>query len=97
MTRILTFFLKPGGVLLVTDFTRTEAQLKVGAAAGSSTLIDEKFSHIVPHTNGMTEGGLHSAFDGAGLTSFVFKLISTLTLHGVEGMLFVAKGVKPAI
>ena len=67
MTRILTFFLKPGGVLLVTDFTRTEAQLKTSAAAGSSTLIDEKYSHIVPHTNGMTEGDLHRAFDGAWL------------------------------
>jgi len=97
MTRILTFFLKPGGVLLVTDFTRTEAQLKASAAAGSSTLIDERFSHIVPHTNGMTEGELHRAFDGAGLASFVFKLLSTLTLHGAEGMFFIAKGAKPSI
>ena len=95
MTRMLSFFLKPGGVLLVTDFTRTEAQK--ASASGSSTLIDEKFGHIVPHTDGMTEGGLRHAFDGAGLTSFVFKLLSTLTLHGAEGMLFVAKGVKPSI
>jgi hypothetical protein len=55
------------------------------------------FDWVVANRNGMTEGELHRAFDGAGLTSFVFKLFSTLTLHGAEGMLFVAKGVKPAI
>lgn len=79
----------------MTDFTRTEAQ-KAGAG-GSSALIDEKYSHIVPHTDGITEGGIRRAFDGAGLTSFEFKLVSTLTLHGAECMLFVAKGVKPSI
>ncbi|KIM49738.1 hypothetical protein M413DRAFT_438880 [Hebeloma cylindrosporum] len=94
ITRMLAFFLKPGGVLLVTDFTRTEAQK---ASAGSSALIDEKYSHLVPHTNGMTEEGLRKAFDGAGLTSFEFKHLSTLTLHGAEGTLFLAKGVKPSI
>lgn len=94
MTRMLTFFLKPGGVLLVTDFTRTETQK---ASASSSTLIDEKYSHVVPHTNGMTEEGIRQAFDGAGLTSFEFKMLSTLTLHGAEGMLFIAKGIKPSI
>jgi len=91
---MLTFFLKPGGVLLVTDFTRTEAQK---TSSGSSALIDEKYSHFVPHTNGITEEGIHQAFDEAGLTSFEFKLLSTLTLHGAEGTLFVAKGVKPSI
>ena len=94
MTHMLTFFLKPGGALLVTDFTRSEAQK---ASAGSSSLIDEKYTHVVPHTNGMTVEGIRQAFEGAGLTSFEFKLLSTLTLHGVEGMLFVAKGVKPSI
>lgn len=93
MTRMLTFFLKPGGVLLVTDFTRTEAQK---ASAGSSALINEKYSHVVPHTNGMTEEGMREAFEGAGLTSFEFKMLSTLTLHGAEGTLFVARGVKPS-
>lgn len=78
----------------MTDFTRTETQK---ASAGSSTLIDEKYSHVVPHTNGMTEQGIRQAFEGAGLTSFGFKMLSTLTLHGAAAMLFVAKGVKPSI
>ena len=77
----------------MTDFTRTEAQK---AGAGSSALIDEKYGHVVPHTNGITEEGLCQAFDGAGLTSFEFKMLSTLTLHGAEGTLFVAKGIKPS-
>ncbi len=89
ITRTLAFFLKPGGALLVVDIMKPESH-------GDAPLFDEKFSHVVPHTHGMSKEGIKVAFEGAGLGEFAFKSIAPISIHGMDAVLFVAKGVKPS-
>ena len=89
ITRTLAFFLKPGGALLVVDIVKP-------ASHGDAPLFDEKYSHVVPHTHGMTKDGVQAAFEGAGLNEFAFKPITPISMHGMDAVMFIAKGVKPS-
>ncbi|KAK0487757.1 S-adenosyl-L-methionine-dependent methyltransferase [Armillaria novae-zelandiae] len=88
ITRILTYFLKPGGVLLVTD----------GVSLDTVPNIQENYEAIVPHKMGFTEDDMRKVFEGAGLESFSLNIIpgAIIDMHGLKDRkLFLAKGVKP--
>lgn len=89
ITRTLAFFLKPGGALLVVDIVKP-------ASHGDAPLFDEKYSHVVPHTHGMTKEAVQAVFEGAGLGEFTFKPIAPISMHGMDAIMFIAKGVKPS-
>ncbi|KAF9480857.1 S-adenosyl-L-methionine-dependent methyltransferase [Pholiota conissans] len=90
MTQMLSFFLKPGGALLVVDIT------KPPAATAADSLFPAEFGHVVAHTGGMTKEGMQKAYEGAGLVNFEFEHLEKVTVHEKEMMLFIAKGVKLA-
>ncbi|KAF9557732.1 S-adenosyl-L-methionine-dependent methyltransferase [Agrocybe pediades] len=87
MTKLLAFFLKPGGVLLITDMLKQEEKAVIPGKA---------FDHIVPHRHGLSEEGLKDAFEGAGLTTFALDHFSRVKIMDMESILFVASGKKPA-
>ncbi|KAK0205512.1 S-adenosyl-L-methionine-dependent methyltransferase [Desarmillaria ectypa] len=93
ITRILTYFLKPGGALLVTDRVSSDAVLKIED-------IPDKYEAIVPHKAGFSEEDMKKLFEGAGLGSFSLNVIPGATMDGifpglVNQKVFLAKGVKP--
>ncbi|PBK63807.1 S-adenosyl-L-methionine-dependent methyltransferase [Armillaria solidipes] len=92
ITRILAYFLKPGGALLVTDRVSSDAVPKIED-------IPEKYGAIVPHKTGFSEEDMSKVFEGAGLESFSLNVIPGVTMDGMFGLtdqkLFLAKGVKP--
>ncbi|PPQ77605.1 hypothetical protein CVT25_011397 [Psilocybe cyanescens] len=94
ITKTLAFFLKPSGVLFVVDITPKESE---GSSAPDQALFPEKYRHVVAHHHGLSEGAMKAAFDGAGLTSFSFEPISPVQIHEHDAILFIAKGVKPAV
>ncbi|KAI8974258.1 S-adenosyl-L-methionine-dependent methyltransferase [Trametes punicea] len=89
-TRVLAYFLKPGGSLLVTD---------VKAAPDGKVLFPETHHHLVPHKHGLTEEIMRGVFEGAGLTEFEMKDVYTGRWNdqGPELVMFLARGVKPAM
>ncbi|KAF8898271.1 S-adenosyl-L-methionine-dependent methyltransferase [Gymnopilus junonius] len=100
ITKILTFFLKPGGTLLVVDMTQNTHSHADGSSSSSapssnSTLFPEQFHHVVAHVHGISQEAVKDAFDAAGLCCFTFEPFSTVKIQGNEGTLFVAKGKKP--
>lgn len=56
-----------------------------------------QFKEVVPHRDGFEEDEIRKVFEGAGLTSFLFD--STILNENIGGdtLLFLAKGVKPAL
>ena len=96
ITKVLTFFLKPGGSLLVTDIMHPDEVL-----AGTSSdepkvdLIPERFHHIVSHTRGFKSEQFRQVFEDAGLVAFTFDRALTTNWQGQGITLFVAKGQKP--
>jgi SAM-dependent methyltransferase len=96
VTRILAFFLKPGGSLLVADLMRP-VQSPEGTSTGEHHLFPESVHHIVPHKDAFEESDLRRAFEGAGLTDFVFNPnIGSATLHQTLVDFFLARGTKAA-
>jgi 2-polyprenyl-3-methyl-5-hydroxy-6-metoxy-1,4-benzoquinol methylase len=88
ITKILSFFLKPGGVLLVVDITPK------GDGPSEKLLFPENLN-FVPHKHGLSEKVIKDAFDGAGLVSFSFDRLSNITIHEADATLFIATGTKP--
>ncbi|SJL10657.1 uncharacterized protein ARMOST_14048 [Armillaria ostoyae] len=72
ITRILAYFLKPGGALLVTDRVSSDAVPKIED-------IPEKYRAIVPHKSGFSEEDMRKVFEDAGLESFSLNVIPGLT------------------
>ncbi|PBK90796.1 hypothetical protein ARMGADRAFT_1111483 [Armillaria gallica] len=91
ITRILAYFLKPGGALLVTDRVSSDAVSKIED-------IREKYEAIVPHKSGFSKEDMRKLFEDAGLESFSLNVIPDATMDGMFGLtdqkLFLAKGVK---
>jgi hypothetical protein len=85
VTRTLAFFLKPGGTLLVADFTSVNTKDNVSP---------DEVAHIVPHRAGLSREDIEKAFTGAALVSFSFETVASGRLHGMEVDFFLAKGVK---
>ncbi|KAK0460712.1 S-adenosyl-L-methionine-dependent methyltransferase [Desarmillaria tabescens] len=93
ITRILAYFLKPGGALLVTDRVSSDAELKIED-------VPENYEAIVPHKAGFSEEEMRKLFEGAGLGSFSMNVIPGVTMDDIlpgliNQKLFLAKGVKP--
>ncbi len=92
ITRILAYFLKPGGALLVIDFVSWDSVLKIED-------LPEKYEAIVPHKRGFSEEAMRKLFEDAGLESFSLNVIPDVNMDGIFGLtdqkLFLAKGVKP--
>src|ERR1700731_1819399 len=93
VTRMLSFFLKPGGTLLIVDILRpTDSE---------ATPIPLEFAHIVPHVRGFEEADMRAIYDGAGLIQFQFNPLDHpgFKLEGREAQpsteihLFLAKGI----
>ncbi|TDL15749.1 S-adenosyl-L-methionine-dependent methyltransferase [Rickenella mellea] len=85
VTKILAFFLKPGGALLVVDLIHTD----------ESEELHRSHVLMVPHKGGFEEPHVRAAFDFAGLEQFSFKPVTKVTVNSHEMQLFFAKGVKP--
>ncbi|KAJ7611695.1 S-adenosyl-L-methionine-dependent methyltransferase [Roridomyces roridus] len=79
-TRVLSFFLKPGGCLLVVDFMKS----------------DQPVPEDVPNSGGFTEADIRKAFVGARLDGFEFDPFTKAMFHGQRVTVFLAKGSKPA-
>jgi hypothetical protein len=85
-TRILAYFLKPGGVLLVSDMLRPDS-----TNDGQPSLFPKEYHHIVPHTDAFKEADVRKAYDFAGLSQFELVPDVTSTFHT---KIFLAKGTK---
>jgi SAM-dependent methyltransferase len=88
-TRILAYFLKPGGVLLVSDMLRPDS---TNGEQPSESLFPEEFHHIVPHKEVFKEADIRKAYDFAGLSQFEF--IPDVTSSIFHTKIFLAKGTK---
>jgi len=111
ITRMLSFFLKPGGVLLVVDIQDpTEAHTHPTASSSTQThtangndhVIPQKYHHMVPHTRGFKSATIRKVFEEAGLTSFSFNIAmkaekSSSCSFDEKITFFIAKGEKPSI
>ncbi|KAF4615510.1 hypothetical protein D9613_003350 [Agrocybe pediades] len=86
MTKMLTSFLKPNGVLLVVDVTKVNSEKALPS--------DHTHDHFVPHKAGLTSESMEEAFTKAGLTGFNFELFSKVRMLGNESFLFIASGKK---
>jgi len=83
MTKILVFFLKPGGMLLVVDIQDPSEAHPHRFATQSNTsdvhVIPQKFHHITPHTHGFKSDRIRKVFEDAGLASFSFNKAMSAT------------------
>ncbi|PPQ93763.1 hypothetical protein CVT25_008143 [Psilocybe cyanescens] len=90
ITKILAFFLKPGGALLIIDnMPRKDAK------PTDPSIFPEEFGHVVAHINGFTEEVMKKTMEGAGLVSFTFDRIMDFHSHGRDTSLFIAQARKP--
>ena len=87
VTRTLTFFLKPGGTLMVSDIMKP--------SDGEVFPRDGAHRHIVAHRGGFEEKDLQKAFDAADLRDTSFnKVTSAKTPDGRQVDIFLATGLK---
>jgi len=85
VTRILAFFLKPGGSLMVSDIMKP---------LNGDDVFHGAHEHIVAHKGGFEEGDIQKAFDAANLHNMSFEKVSSAIKDGRTIDLFLAKGVK---
>lgn len=83
VTKVLAYFLKPGGTLLVVDLEKTDVD------------IHDSHNDIVPHRGGIEKVDIENAFRSAYLESFSYSRAFSAKLKGHPVALFIAKGVKP--
>lgn len=86
VTRTLSFFLKPGGSLMVSDMMKPEDD--------SEHEIPEHVRHIVPHSYAFSEEDMRSVYQNAGLDEFTFSKMGSVNMRGKEVDFFIAKGTK---
>jgi hypothetical protein len=105
---MLTYFLKPGGSLLVVDLLGGHSHhqhhhheadhMHGGHGEGhNKSLFPEHVHHFVPHIGGLDKSAMQKAFEGAGLGSFSFEHAMDVMKNGQEAELFIAKGIKPVV
>ncbi len=92
MTKILSFFLKKGGMLLVTD--------RIGDNPAETAPLPAEFDAIVAQQRSFAEADMRRTFEAGGLQNFEFDLIPGAVLEGKlfgfknDSPLFLAKGAK---
>ena len=84
-TQKLAFFLKPGGVLLVSDFVKSD----------NGNMLLEHAKDKVPH-KGFEESEVRELFENANLVQFNFRRGIKLNLFNADIEGFIAKGTKIA-
>ncbi|KAJ7491093.1 S-adenosyl-L-methionine-dependent methyltransferase [Mycena latifolia] len=82
-TRLLAFFLKPGGTLLVID-----------APTMDVSAMPAEFVPVIAHKGGISEAAIKAAYDGAGLANFRCVLFKGPKGDMMPEDMFVATGVK---
>ncbi|KAI5117255.1 hypothetical protein M0805_006418 [Coniferiporia weirii] len=85
ITRILAFFLKPGGMLLISD------------GVPSNILPSPIPDNIVAHQHGFTEATIREVFESAGLAQIGYRTAARVSDEKLDMTVFVAKGTKPAV
>ncbi|KAJ3511263.1 hypothetical protein NLJ89_g4201 [Agrocybe chaxingu] len=94
ITKMLAFFLKPGGALLIVDI------LHIPKSDGANkSVVPEEYHHIVAHTSGFKEERIRAVFEGAGLTmaKFISDAVVDFELtHSGIVTLFFTKAIKPS-
>lgn len=94
VTRMLTFFLKPGGTLIIMDIIKAEDgshPLGHGPGDGHASAHSK---HAVAHKGGFEEHEIRQAFDAASLEQFRFRPATRVTHNEKVIKIFLAKGVK---
>ncbi|THH18003.1 hypothetical protein EW146_g2932 [Bondarzewia mesenterica] len=86
VSRTLAYFLKPSGVLLVTDIMES---------VDGKAIIPENHQHIVAHAAGLGQSAMRTAFESAGLGGFEYTKATSALKEGRNVDFFIAKGVKP--
>jgi len=86
ITKMLAFFLRPGGTLLVVDILRTKPTSEPGIENHPE----------VAHTHGFTEEQIKKVFNEAGLKTVTFKPFKTKIVIGDRNdvTLFIASAVN---
>ncbi|KAJ8507039.1 hypothetical protein ONZ45_g10554 [Pleurotus djamor] len=87
-TKMLAFFLKPGGALLVIDMLKEE-----GGEDFHRDLGKPGWEKIVAHKGGFAEEDLRTVFEGADL-AFELSVVAKAKHHGFPTKLVLAKGTK---
>ena len=94
ITKLLEFFLKPGGWLIITDGLSQEGNEEVNV---------DGYKHIIPHKAGFEEAEIVQLFEEARLEEVTFQLIPGAILDGriwgseVQRPLFLVKGRKSVL
>ncbi|KZT11148.1 S-adenosyl-L-methionine-dependent methyltransferase [Laetiporus sulphureus 93-53] len=87
VTRMLAFFLKPGGSLLVVDIVKGTLKAEISA----------HHERIIAHQHGFDTNDMREAFETAGLIAFDYSLATSGKMHGNTVDFFLARGKKPAL
>ncbi|KAI0806745.1 hypothetical protein C8Q74DRAFT_1187653, partial [Fomes fomentarius] len=90
ITRVLAYYLKPGGSLLVADNKAEDDQRQ---------LVPESYHCLVPQKHGISEQTLRTTFEGAGLGQFAMKVAGKEKTHfpgqdEMEITWLIARGIK---
>jgi hypothetical protein len=86
VTRILSFFLKPGGCLMVSDIMKS--------SDGAGIFTHSTHADIVAHKGGFDDTDIRKAFDAADLHDITFDKVTSAMKDGHSVDFFLAKGVK---
>jgi len=90
--KIISFFLKPGGSLVVIDIFKKDSP-----AGAHDPVVPAEFHRIAAHHDGFSESDMRAMFEGpAGLTQFEFSVKMDVSVMGHDMTLFLAKGSKPS-
>ncbi|KAJ7118940.1 S-adenosyl-L-methionine-dependent methyltransferase [Mycena epipterygia] len=84
VTRLLAFFLKSGGTLLIVDFPTMDA-----------TAVPDEVVHTIAHKGGISEAVIKGVYDGAGLGDYRRVLFKGPKSTMMPEVIFLAQGVKP--
>lgn len=101
LTKILAFFLKPGGSLMVADKERPSEKTAETVVHAEDTSVEKTAEKHIGHAHGFTEEDIKSAFEGAGLKSVSHEHVASATPLKGNGNypdvgIFLAQAVKPA-
>ena len=87
-TKILAYFLKPGGSLIVADILKSP-NVSVALFA------DRSVEHIIPHQEGFDEVDMKRTFEAAGLEYVSFERAAEAKRHDQPVEFFLTRAFKP--
>ncbi|KAF8162777.1 S-adenosyl-L-methionine-dependent methyltransferase [Crassisporium funariophilum] len=87
VTRMLAYFLRPGGALVIIDNFPTDED----ALSPQQRQEQQDHKHVIAHMHGFSEDAVRKIFEGAGLGSITYEKLPTVD---EDSVLFIAKGIK---